>query len=123
MGGVGLAVEEGLLYLYKLYDGNPDNVKKFPKLLSKFVYVFIKLEAYERAEEWLIEWEELQPSNEEAKLVREYIEKKIAKEKNMAKNEILKVPGTKSSYFTMRNLLVVAVVMWAISFFGQNENN
>ena len=77
-GDCNAAVEDGLQYLYQLYDGDYDNVKKLPNLLSKFVYVFIKQEMYERAKQWLDEWLELQPNNQEALLVQQYVEKKMA---------------------------------------------
>ena len=73
MQGTKSLVRDSLNLFISLYNDDPQNVVKFPQLLAKITIIHIQIGELKKAELWSKKWVNLQPDNNKAKDVHEYL--------------------------------------------------
>ena len=121
----------------RMFNSNPNNLdyliqqfscyestNKNTRLVSNITYIYLYHHDYHNGLEWLGHWNDLEPENTEVHEMIEHFEyfsmdykRKERDAKQREKDEVVeKGKAAKSSYFTMKNLLLLGLAVWGFSY-------
>ena len=99
---------------------NFESISKSARLASRIANIYLQRNDHKNAMEWLGHWLDFEPENEQVHRMIEHLDGLMAdqawrREKREAEKREAN-EKSKSSYFTMKNFLILGLAVWAFSY-------
>ena len=91
-----------------------NDFSKSARIASRIVDIYLQRNDHQNALEWLGHWLDLEPENEQVHQMIEHLDCLRADERR-ALEERKAAEKSKSSYFTLKNFLILGLAVWAFS--------
>jgi len=94
---------------------NFESISKSARLASRIANIYLQRNDHKNAMEWLGHWLDFEPENEQVHRMIEHLDGLMA-DQAWRREKLKAAEKSKSSYFTMKNLLVIGLAVWAFSY-------
>ena len=103
-----------LEYLIQQFN-NFESISKSARLASRIANIYLQRNDHKNAMEWLGHWLDLEPENEQVHRMIEHLDGLMA-DQAWRRQKRETAEKSKSSYFTMKNFLIIGLAVWAFSY-------